>query len=210
MNKIITVLVLMVFTFSCKEKTTNNLEENIVQESKPATTMVNVSKFEDINGCSEHTILYTALPHLDNYKGTDFGELNCIATTEPNPFSIMLNAHYYGDDFSELDAFLFEVTEESANTELNMINLANTAYTTLSTFPGTNIFKSSLSQFNNPTITITAATETNNLTFATYTANYKEIYSIKISVKIPGTASLETIEDYLNEYLDAIHKPALL
>lgn len=199
----------MVFTFSCKETTGNKPEKTVVHESKPTTT-VNVSKFEDINGCNEHTNLYNALPHLDNYKGTDFGELNCIATKEPNPYSTMLNAHYYGKDFSELDAFLFEVKEESAHTELNMINLTNTAFTTLSTIPGTNIFKSSLRQFNNPTISITAATETNNLTFATYSANYKEIYSIKISVKIPGTANLETIEDFIGEYLDSIHKPALL
>lgn len=211
MKKIIIATLLITCFFSCKEKNENTDSSETITEHVETEKEENKSpKFEDINGCSQYSNLFEALPHLDSYKNLEFDALECMSLNEKSAFTTNLNVTYFDNKSkTNIKVNLFEVSGESAKEEVNNISMAKASFNTLAKIPSSNTFKSSLTIFENATVNIAQSADEKELSKATYLGTYKDKYSIWIDVEMPGKIDVLKIDLLLKEYLDAFKKESL-
>ena len=210
MKKVIIATILATSFFSCKEKNENNdsvqtATEQVETEKKESKT----AKFEDVNGCSQYSNVFNAIPKLDSYKNIDFYEIECQSTKEKNAFSVALEVKY-GDKKSKNTFFatFFEISGESAKEELNVVNTAKATATMadqLAKNPGEKLFvKSNLNTLDFATIEIHDAPNDSEMSNYVYTGVYKNKYVIKLGADTSKKINVTEFESIIKEYLEAI------
>lgn len=211
MKKLIIAIFLGTSFFSCKEKNENQDSVEIATEQvESKKTESKPLKFEDINGCSQYSNLYDALPHFDTYKNLEFGQMGCISIKEKSAFSTDINVTYFNNESkTNIKVHFYEVSDESAKEELNMVNMAKASYNTFTKVPSSNTFKSSLTIFDNASIKIDQSQDEKELSTATYLGTFKDKYSIWIDVEMQGKIEVAKVDLLLKEYLEAFKKEAL-
>ena len=208
MKKVIIATLLFTSFFSCKEnKDTAEVETKQIETEKKES---NSPKFRDTNGCSQYANLYEALPHIDTYKNLSFGELNCMEIKEKSTFSKDLNVNYFDNKTkTSIKIHIYEISGESKNEELNLVNMAKTSFNTYTKFAGQNVYKSKLNTFENASIKIFHNESEKELSTATFLATYKDKYSLWIDVEMLGKIDAPKVDELIKEYLEAIKKDAL-
>jgi hypothetical protein len=207
MKKVFLAIMIVSGFFSCKEKNENNNSAEATTEQ--VETESKTPKFEDINGCSQYSNIYKALPQLDTYKNIDFNVIECQSTKEKSAFSVALTVEY-ADKKSKnnFEAAFFEVSGESAKEEMNEVNTAKAVLTMaeqLAKNPGAKLFvKSNITILEYGTISIHDAPNDQETSNYVYTGVYKNKYVIKLSADTETKIDIVKFETFIKEYLESI------
>lgn len=210
MKKAIIATLLIICFFSCKEKSENTDSNEIVKEQvETENTETKTPKFEDVNGCSQYSNIYKAIPKLDIYKNIDFFEIECQSTKEKSAFSVAVNVKY-ADKKSKnnFSATFFEINGESAKEELNVVNVAKATSETavqLAKNPGEKLFvKSNLTTLEFGSIEIHDAPNESETSNYIYSGVYKNKYVIKLGAESTKKMKVSEFEALIEEYLKLI------
>lgn len=210
MKKVLIATFLISSFFSCKEKNetvpAGELKEEQVESKKTETKS---PKFEDVNGCSQYSNIYKAIPKLDIYNNIDFFEIECQSTKEKSAFSVSVNVKY-ADQKSKnnFTATFFEVNGESAKEELNVTNVAKATSemaVQLATNSGEKLFaKSTLTTLEFGSVEIHDAPNESETSSYIYSGVYKNKYVIKLAVESTKKMKVPEFEGLIENYLKLI------
>ena len=205
MNKIIFISWLLISLFSCKEKTDTHSSNEYIKEQPEATEKQMVEhKFNDVNGCSQYTNLYEALPHLDTYKDMEFRVLECIHEEQSTTASWTSLNTSYADPKSknQMEVTFYEI-KGKVSEERDVIQLAKTYYNEFTKMP--NFYKSGLTFFENASVNILESDTEDNYSKATYLCSYQDKYALLINLEMLGKMNLAKVDLFLKDYLLAIN-----
>ncbi|MDW5288308.1 hypothetical protein [Formosa sp. PL04] len=204
MKNLFIILVSIISIFSCKEEKSQNITTEFKTESIEIEDISpNTSKFEDVNGCSQYSNLYAALPHLDSYKNMSFLDLECMSEDqENNAFWASLNTSYY-DSKSEnkIEVNLYEIRGKISEAR-DVLSMAKTIYKDFT--PLQNYYKSSLTFFDNASVNIMESKTEDEFSKATYLGTYKDKYVILMNIEMLGQLNIDKVDVFIKEYLQAI------